>query len=55
VRFLAADRAPEVAQPATERPSDFGQPLGAENQQRDHEDEHEVGWLKDVANHLATA
>ena len=53
--ILTAHRMPEVAQPASERAPHFGQPLRAEHQQRDHEDEEQVRWLKDVPNHLATA
>src|SRR5205807_5706765 len=53
--ILTAHRMPEVAQPASERASHFGKPLRAEHQQRDHEDEQQVRWLKDVPNHLATA
>ena len=51
MRVLTADRVPEVAQPTAERPSDLRKPLRTEHQQRDHEDEEEMSWLKDVANH----
>jgi hypothetical protein len=48
---LTTHRVPEVAQTASERPSDLREPLRTEHQQRDHENEKEMGWLKDVANH----
>lgn len=51
VPVLAVHRAPEVGDASPERPSDFRKPLRAEHQQRDHEDENEVRWLEDVADH----
>ena len=53
--ILTADRVPEVAQSPSERATHFGKSLRTKDQQRDHEDEEQMGWLKDVANHVATA
>jgi hypothetical protein len=47
----AADRRPEVAQPAAQLPSDLRKPLGTEHQKRDYEDEEQMRWLKNVADH----
>ena len=41
----------EVPEPAAERAPNLGQTLRTEHEQRDHEYEQQVGWLKDVANH----
>jgi hypothetical protein len=49
--LLPADRGPEVAQSAPERPTDFGQPLRAENQQSHDENEQQVCRLEKVADH----
>jgi hypothetical protein len=51
IAVVAAERRPEVAQAAAERPADFGEPLRAEHQQRDNKDEKQVRWLEDVADH----
>ena len=51
MRVVAAHHIPEVAQASAKRPPDFGEPLRTEHQQRDHENEEEMGRLEDVANH----
>jgi hypothetical protein len=51
VHVIAVDGGLEVAQPFAKRPADFWQPLGTEHDQRDHEDEQKMRWLKDVADH----
>ena len=53
--FLAAERRLEVTQTLPERAPDFGQTLRTEHEQRDHEDEQEVCWLKDVSDHRRTS
>src|SRR5436305_85384 len=55
MRIFAAHRMLEVAQSSPQRPPYFRKPLRAEYQQRDHEDEQEMGRLEDVANHEAKA
>jgi hypothetical protein len=55
IPFFAAERGPEVAQTASERPSNFGKPLRTEHQQRDDKNEKQMRWLKDVADHAHTA
>src|ERR1022692_1955945 len=44
-RLLAADRLLEAAQARAERAAHLGQPLGAENEQQQDEDEGEVNWV----------
>ena len=53
--LLAAERRLEVTQALPERAPDFGQTLRAEHKQRDHENEQEVCWLKDVSDHGPTS
>ena len=52
--LLAAERRLEVAQALPERAPDLGQTLRAEHQQRDHENEQKMCWLKDVSDHVST-
>jgi hypothetical protein len=49
ISVLAAQRVLEVTQSSPQRPTRLGKPLRTEHQQRDHEDEQQVRWLKDVA------
>jgi hypothetical protein len=49
--LVATDGAPEVTKPTPKRAPNLRQPLGSENQQRDHQNEQQVRWLKDVADH----
>lgn len=51
VRVLTAERVPEVPQSSTEASPDLGETFRTEHQQCDQEDEQQVGWLKDVADH----
>src|SRR5207253_2579094 len=53
--LFAAERVPEVTQPTAEGATNLRQPLGPEHQQRDHENEQQMCWLKDVADHNQTA
>lgn len=49
--IFCAEGVSEVPDPAAKRAPNLGQPLRTEHEQRDHEYEQQVGWLKDVANH----
>lgn len=51
--IFAAQRATEVAEPTPQRLPDFGEPLRSEDDQRNYEDQEQVGWLKDVADHVS--
>jgi hypothetical protein len=42
----------EVAKTLPERPPNFGQPLGSEHEQRDHENKKQMRWLEDIADHI---
>jgi hypothetical protein len=48
---VATDRRAEVTQAIAERPRDFGQTLGPEDQKGHDEDEQQVSRLQDVGNH----
>ncbi len=48
---VAADRSPEVANALAERLGHLGEAFGTQHQQRDDEDEQQVGGLKDVSDH----
>ena len=49
--IFCAEGVSEVPDPAAKRAPNLGQPLRTEHEQRDHEHEQQMGWLKDVANH----
>lgn len=51
VERRAADRRLEIAQSASELASDLWKPLRSEHQQGDDEDEQQMRWLKNVADH----
>ena len=48
---VSAERGAEVPKPVAERLCHLGEPLGTEHEQRHHEHEQQVCWLKDVADH----
>ena len=50
--IVAAQRRAEVPETPAERATDFRQALRTEDQQRNHENEQKVRWLKDVADHV---
>ncbi len=52
VVVFAADRRAEVAQAVPQRAGDLRQPLRTEHEERDNEDEQQVGGLQDVGDHL---
>ncbi len=51
VVLVSAERAPEVAQAPSKRASNLWKSLWPEHQQRDHKNEQQMCWLKDVADH----
>jgi hypothetical protein len=51
VERCAADRGLEIAQPTAELASDLREPLGTEHQKRYDEDEQQMRWLENVADH----
>ena len=55
VLLFTAERRLEIAQALSKRPPDFRQALGPEHEQRDHENEQKMCWLKDVSDHSATS
>lgn len=55
VLLFAAERRLEIAQALSKRPPDFRQALGPEHEQRDHENEQKMCWLKNVADHSRTS
>lgn len=55
VLLFTAERRLEIAQALSKRPPDFRQALGPEHEQRDHENEQKMCWLKNVADHSRTS
>lgn len=55
VMLIAAQSTAEIPQSPTEGASDFRQPLRSQYEQRDHENEQQMCWLKDVADHSSEA
>jgi hypothetical protein len=55
VQLVRVDRVPEVAQAAAERATDLWKALWPQDQQRNHQDEQQVGRLQDVADHRSRA
>jgi hypothetical protein len=53
--LLATERRLEVAQTLPERAPNLGQTLRAEHEQRNHEHEQKMCWLKDVSDHGRTS
>jgi hypothetical protein len=51
VMVFARHCLPEFAKALPERAPNLGQPLRPEHEQRDHENEDQMRWLKDVADH----
>jgi hypothetical protein len=49
---LAADGRFEVTNSLPEGTPNLREPLGPEHEERDHEDEEQMCWLKDVADHV---
>ena len=46
---------PKITDPLAKRTTDLRESLRPEDQERDEEDEDQVGWLKNVANHWTRA
>jgi hypothetical protein len=55
VIIFARHRLPEVAKTLSERPPNLGQSLGPEHEQRDNENEDQMRWLENVADHNCRA
>jgi hypothetical protein len=53
VTVLTADRRLEIPQAASKLSRHLRQSLRSEDEQRDHQDEQQVGGLEDVADHWA--
>lgn len=49
--LLPVHCAAEVPEPFAQRAAHFGQALGSEDQERDHEDEEQMCWLENVSDH----
>ena len=47
----AADRGLEITQPTAQLPADLWKPFRTKHQKRDDEDEQQMRWLKNVADH----
>jgi hypothetical protein len=52
VVLLAADSSSEVAKSPPKRPADLGEPLGPEHEEGNHENEDQMRWLENVADHV---
>jgi hypothetical protein len=48
---VAPDGRLEVTNSLPERTPNLGEPLGPQHEECDHEDEEQMCWLKDVADH----
>jgi hypothetical protein len=51
IMVLAVDRALEVVDAASNGTPDLGQPLRSEHDERDDENQEEMRWLENVADH----
>jgi len=47
------ERVLEVAKALAERSTSLGKALGPKHYKRDHKDDQQMGWLKDVCKHAA--